>query len=351
MLKGLAIFMVVMGHVITFCIRDIDRSLVFKLIQEIHMPLFFFISGWFTYKATPDGSLRRPDMARRAVQLLIPMVVVSSLWIWYFPHSGLQSPLTSTFEGLWSSPWKNGYWFTLVLFEILALYCAVTPLLKGGIGRWLTIILASWALLLTAVALLPAVWTDYASLGLAASFWPVFMFGAAAAKYRDRFATIVAGGSTVTVCLLLGACLAYFICWPWEFPALTDSNGIALSIARTLFHACLAVVAIAVVKPWSERVYSPAASGAARRIADTWQLLGRKSLAIYLLHYFFLFPMWTCRQTLVDLSLGFVPTFFLAAFVAAGIIALALGAAALIAPSPLLSLLLTGTPPPPKSRK
>ena len=44
-IKGVAIFFVVMGHVITMCIRDIDNAFIFKLIAQTHMPLFFFVSG------------------------------------------------------------------------------------------------------------------------------------------------------------------------------------------------------------------------------------------------------------------------------------------------------------------
>ena len=57
LLKGIAIFLVVMGHVLTMCIRDIDSSVAFKLIGEVHMPVFFFISGYFTYKTFWGGSI------------------------------------------------------------------------------------------------------------------------------------------------------------------------------------------------------------------------------------------------------------------------------------------------------
>ena len=40
LLKGIAIFMVVMGHVLTMCIRGIDSAALFKIIGEVHMPLF-----------------------------------------------------------------------------------------------------------------------------------------------------------------------------------------------------------------------------------------------------------------------------------------------------------------------
>lgn len=107
LLKGIAIFMVVMGHVLTICIRDIDAATIFKIIGEVHMPIFFFISGWFTYKATADGRIRRPDLRRRAMQLIVPMVIVSTLWVLQFPYSGLRSPMAPGFEGLWTSEYKT----------------------------------------------------------------------------------------------------------------------------------------------------------------------------------------------------------------------------------------------------
>ena len=129
LLKGIAIFMVVMGHVLTICIRDIDAATIFKIIGEVHMPIFFFISGWFTYKATADGRIRRPDLRRRAMQLIVPMVIVSTLWVLQFPYSGLRSPMAPGFEGLWTSEYKNGYWFTPVLFVIMALYALLAPVI------------------------------------------------------------------------------------------------------------------------------------------------------------------------------------------------------------------------------
>ncbi|MGM9851956.1 MAG: acyltransferase family protein [Muribaculaceae bacterium] len=48
MLKGIAIAMVVMGHVLTMCIRDIDSAVAFKIISKTHMPVFFFISGYMS---------------------------------------------------------------------------------------------------------------------------------------------------------------------------------------------------------------------------------------------------------------------------------------------------------------
>ena len=105
-IKGVAIFFVVMGHVITMCIRDIDNAFIFKLIAQTHMPLFFFVSGYFTYKATFNAENEKiedflqPKLWKRFRQLIIPGISMAVLWTIYFPHSGIQSPLESTAAGV-----------------------------------------------------------------------------------------------------------------------------------------------------------------------------------------------------------------------------------------------------------
>lgn len=352
-LKGIAIFMVVMGHVLTMCVREIDRATLFKFIGEIHMPLFFFISGWFTFRLAADGRISTPHLGKRALQLLVPMVAVSSLWIWYFPHSGLQSPLVSTFSGLWSNAWKNGYWFTLVLFEIMLLYTAMCPVLSRcrTATASLAATVAAWIILKLIFSGISAFageeFLNATSLILALQFFPIFMVGAIASRHSDGFNRLCESGGAFTVSLIAGAFLLYFISWYWEFPLLTGwtYGTVVICIARILFHICLAIVAIAVIRPWSGRVYGAdsAELTSQRRWADMWRLLGRKSLAIYLLHYFLLFPLGACRDALLSMNLGFTPLLVFSGAVAACVITIVLGINAIIERSPLLALLLTGT--------
>lgn len=345
-LKGMAIFLVVCGHVITMCIREIDRAAIFKFIGEIHMPLFFFISGWFTMKLREDGSLKRPDFGKRALQLIVPMVAVSTLWIYYFPHSGLQSPLDSTWHGLWLSVWKNGYWFTGVLFTIMVIYGLLTPVFSAIRNGW-TFLLTGFVvgLLMYFVSQnIPVEVSGFLGLSLVACFFPVFAAGVAARRHRGEFEAITVSGTWVTIALIFGGCLMYFICWPWEFPMLYDSHGYSLMLARPLLHICLVIVAVAVVRPWSEKVCSESASWFGHASSSFWMLLGRRSLSIYLLHYFFLFPMAALRGPLVEMGLGFTPLFAVSAAVSLGIIGIVLGLDAIIGKSPLLAFLLTGQP-------
>lgn len=339
MLKGLAIFMVVMGHVITFCVREIDRTALFKIIAAIHMPLFFFISGWMT-----GSSTKAPALGKRALQLLVPMLACSSLWILYFPHSGLGTPFDSSFAGLWTDKFKNGYWFTLVLFEIIAIYAAVRPILHRSRSRWIEIVVYG---ILTALFLYlygkfeNTMACRVLSWQFVAEFFPVFAFGVMAARRSDTFLKLIATPAVSTAALIVLALSLYAVRWPWDIPFL---GTVSLAICNIAMQISLAVVALAVVIPWSAEAYAPDASG--HRLARMWSYIGTQSLTIYLLHYFFLFPMGWARPWLEASALGFIPAFVLSCATAAVIVAVMLCLNRILKVSPLLAWLLGGHLPP-----
>lgn len=343
MLKGIAIFMVVMGHVITFCVREIDSTPLFKFIGEIHMPLFFFISGWFGYRTINVTNLKS-IVVSRFKQLIVPMVAVSALWIYYFPHSGLESPLDSSFPGLWNNLWKNGYWFTLVLFEIIIFQLALNRVFKRFEKFYARVAtaLCVWIMLYFINKGIGETASNLLSFGLVSAFWPAYISGFIAAGYSNTFARLLKSNLFITACFVIAAPMLYILCWYWEFPFISDE--VRLYVVGGLFHIPLAIIAIAAVKPWAEQAYSATATVATRTIADIWALLGRKSLAIYLMHYFFLFNLSVLRQTLLDVKLGFVPIFILAAGLSTVIIAVVLMFERIISTSPLLAWLLSGTP-------
>lgn len=346
-IKGIAIFMVVMGHVITFCIRDLDRATIFKVISQTHMPLFFFISGWFTYGLATNGTLRAPKLVHRFRQLIIPMVAVSTLWIYYFPHSGLRSPFDSTWSGLWLEVGKNGYWFPLCLFEIILIYAAIRPLLqrlRGFIGGVVVGGLI-WAVLLWLNILgghsFPVV---NAALGLTllSLYWPAFFIGFMASRHRAGFDRIVANPVTIGTSLIIGGFALYFLCWYWEF-GLSDKVCILIyQVAAAIYSFSLVTITIAVIRPWTDTAYADPQRKPGRWIR-IWTYLGVNSLGIYLLHYFFLFPMTEWQGILESMNVAFAPMFVVSVFWAAIITILTLGVIRLLRPCPPLAMLLTGT--------
>lgn len=109
-LKGFAIVLVVLGHVIqTIYAPDrYDANFVFKIIYSFHMPLFIFISG---YKERLDFNWIRG----RFLRLGIPF------WLWVLLDSIICGKwsceeLKSSYLRVFHDPSDQGLWFLWVLF-------------------------------------------------------------------------------------------------------------------------------------------------------------------------------------------------------------------------------------------
>ena len=306
------------------------------------MPLFFFISGYFTVKETEQG-FAPVSLRRRFIQLIVPMVAVSTLWIFYYPHSGLQKHLVCTFPALWGNLWKNGYWFTPVLFAIILLYQLTLPAASAirkkrpQSGSLPFIAFAATAALLIVVDFLMSGRVSNAlSFKFIASYFPVFAFGGWAkcnSRAFNRFATPDIGFTSSVIAL---AATLVVMAYPELLP-FKRTEYVALP-ARMLLHASLATVATGLCLSYEKR-----AGGSHGRLYRFWSLLGRKSLQIYLLHYFFLFPLTALRKPLLAMGLDLIPTATVAAIVALPIIGVCLCLEYLARQSRLLSLL-TGIP-------
>lgn len=341
LLKGIAIFLVVMGHVITMCIRGIDSAFIFKLIGQVHMPVFFFISGYLTYK----DSFAAPALKKRFLQLIVPFFLVSALWIWYFPHSSLGSPISASVTDMYCSFWKDGYWFTLCLFMLFLVYWPLSAVLRRCCHLWqqLVAVAATYAVLLFAASL----WSseaenfDIAGLGLLSWFFPIFIFGVFAKKYSAAWLKVISSGTWLTVAAVLFPLALFTIVYPWDVPFIPEWNCI---FSRPLLHVSVVIIAVATVSPWSSREFAPVAGAEARPsiVARFFKYLGTESLSIYLLHYFFLFPLTPLQEPLKAIGLPFVPLAAIAAVVALCIVAVTLFVAHIIGRSPLLALLLLG---------
>jgi len=110
-IKGLAIFLMVMGHAIawnyadpTLCIFDFTQPTnikaggsIYQLIYSFHMPLFFIVSGYLTYKAYLFKDFIN-FAKKKVIRLLLPWAC--TMWLVYLVRGAI------------------GYWFLLCLFEL-----------------------------------------------------------------------------------------------------------------------------------------------------------------------------------------------------------------------------------------
>ena len=115
-IKGFAILLVVMGHVLPWSFRDLDQALelgtpmlLWKIIYSFHMPLFIFISGWL-FGMSKMQTLKNyfGKILKKTQQLLIPYIVCGVLVY------------------LWRGGKLFTYWYLLTLFQLILIFGGVS---------------------------------------------------------------------------------------------------------------------------------------------------------------------------------------------------------------------------------
>lgn len=121
-LRGLAILLVVAGHLIQYNYDQGIQNPLFNIIYSFHMPLFFFLCGCTrsVYEGTIKGevySLKNMgnDMLNKFISLIIPSVAWSVLVPLFFQRVHIISIET-----------LSGYWFLNVLFAIYVFWLLVS---------------------------------------------------------------------------------------------------------------------------------------------------------------------------------------------------------------------------------
>jgi fucose 4-O-acetylase-like acetyltransferase len=122
LMKGITIFLVVMGHLIQVNTIESAYHPIFSIIYSFHMPLFMFISGYigqksFTLKSFNDVKIQ---MFKKGIALILPYFAWSFLVENFFFANKLPQHLDIQFVGLWEN-W-NHLWFLWYLFVIYVFY-------------------------------------------------------------------------------------------------------------------------------------------------------------------------------------------------------------------------------------
>lgn len=123
-LRGFAIFLVVFGHVLQYAMNmaDYNATVLNVFFLPIWLPLFFFVSGFVVYKPYESFGLSSyfTKIKEKTITLFIPATVFYILYCLVFgkyPFGFLQHG--------WSL-----YWFTIVLLEILIVFYSILILVR-----------------------------------------------------------------------------------------------------------------------------------------------------------------------------------------------------------------------------
>ena len=107
-LRGFATLLIVIGHLYFYSGRA-ERSWVFNICETIELPVFVYISGLLAHVSVDRYGFRRL-IRSKVVRLIFPLFSFYIIW-------GLWK--SSYWIDFWAHEHKNGYWFMLVLFELM----------------------------------------------------------------------------------------------------------------------------------------------------------------------------------------------------------------------------------------
>ena len=277
-LRGMAIILVVYFHIAAYGFGSYELGHN-DIIERFRMPTFFFISGWLFYKTGRIWNRHtiRSIIHKKFMVQIIPTIVFMLLYLTIFDLLDVSSFGSD----------KKGYWFTFVLFEYFVIYIMAEAIFNrqdsamGETRVFVVILILSiaafyYAKYYTRYATDLGVWKDI--LGFL-SFVKIrhvifFWFGTFVRRHFERFIQLT-NHSYVTA-IMIGIFTAIIV-----WPELLSTEGIEY-IAYVLAGISGTVICFTYF-----RIHEKHFSN------ETWygrslQLIGRRTLDIYLIHYFIL---------------------------------------------------------------
>ena len=265
-MRGFTMILVVLHHVATFCWKINGQvPSVHEYLVQFRMPLFFFISGFVLYKAGVTWNLQqviRFFKKKIPVQLLSPLVFF--LLFIYVRKYSLPDAIGNHV--------KYGYWFTFVLLEYYVFYAVVRFFIRN---RWSNIVLVILGLVLYTGIQNTMPISDYALGVLSTTQWKFFIFFVFGSLVKEYY-------QHVETCLdskwLLAIVVAFYF--------LVNSFSNFIPVHPLVLSFCLSLTGLTIVFAFFRKKQSLFTRD--KVLGRSLQYIGRRTLDIYLIHFFLL---------------------------------------------------------------
>lgn len=262
--------LVVLQHVASFGFSISESTENFhRYFTEFRMPLFFFVSGFVLYKSK-DWTF---GYIAKFLQKKIPVQILSPAIFMFLYFHFREIPIL---EGIFNEH-KYGYWFTFVLFEYYIFYILIQLLcrvahFKGLKKDCLIIFMGVFVYICNIIVTFP----DYISGLIGFIHWKYFLFFCFGTLVRKHFICFIEQCEKKPFVLL--CVMSYFL--------LNFYSNELQSFSHNLISLLLAISGIMLVFSFF-RIYENCFYSD-KKIGYILQYIGRRTLDIYLLHYFFI---------------------------------------------------------------
>ena len=305
-------------------------------LAAFRMPLFFFVSGYFSYRVAKawTGPKLRSVLGKKVCAQLLGTALFASAFAYCFGHDVVH--VLSDLGG-----W--GFWFCIVLFQMFLLYVAVMLATRKA-PRWVffATMIAVTAVVnyffFTEVRLPRFTMGELTHLGWPklCFYMPYFTLGLFARALGDRFQTLL-GNRWFTL-----AVVSLFIASELFLPQITAMGRVpASSMAWRGYIYLPGLTGVLTLTALFYRLRGYFERGG--RLSRTMTFVGGRTLDIYFLHWFFLPNLHFIPAQFYGANPA-VPMLLVGLLVAIPVMACALGVSGLLRTSPLLARLLFAAP-------
>lgn len=259
-MKGLAIFLVVMGHVYGMAFAQSDE-VAYRVIGSFHMPLFMFLSGLVACSGVVAPYWGIWKLSKKLKGLLLPLIVFGMCFTMTFSRN-FGTGLVEFLE----SPNKNGYWY---LMSLAVFYVSLSLYRLNVKQKWyidVALAIAIWGGMF-------ALWKytvqtkDYLCMLNCGNFYPFFILGVMTTKYNLLYKMHKANW-LFSLCIVA---YVFLFCVDMPFHALVSLNKhIFLPFCMVYIVVNLFVSRHGTTSCWESLL----------------DFVGKRTLDIYVIHYF-----------------------------------------------------------------
>lgn len=276
-LRGLAILFIVFGHIPMYCYHTGDEfTSIRSFTSLVQLPIFFFVSGFvFRIKNMSIARGGGKFILKKLIQLIVPALIIGSV---YFLLNN------SSFTLYLNDKFKGGYWFTLTLFEFILIQYIWELITEKIHIRKNNIVYSSLSLCLAGLLFILSLPTITSKMDDISNIIGIPMF-----RYYLYF----------LIGIIFRNNINYINQWKYRnhliavvimfFLLLFITNQIPHKLNGAIFHLNLIGMEISYLSVVFMIFYKYRDFfSSSNRLATSLTFLGKRTLDIYLLHYFFL---------------------------------------------------------------
>lgn len=274
-LRGLAILMVILGHTISGCVVEYERTVVFNIIWSLQMPLFFLVSGYVSRysKAITDWKDLESFVLKRTAAYMIPW------FVWSFFVRGFvfgETAFLNIRYLLWHM--DSGYWFLPSLWMMVLAFglsqFVVSKAVKDDVRNFkacflMLVCFGVIGVFLLAVGLMLGL--SFLGIKLTVYYMPFYALGALVGRLQtnEKASIIFKNVDLITAV----SCVIYFVLIS-RFDLFVMGESISEIGIRMLasLTGCAAICTVV----------------AKMSVGEKWTWCGSHSLELYVVHYLLL---------------------------------------------------------------